>query len=144
MLPDWMRGIVRATDRAGARIGDEVMYGADDGVMRRVTVTAERKYRIWEEQAREIGRELEREMGSDRLDALIDDLPQRVAEEADNHVPYGTYERWMLFTEGELYDMEEFEDALQTAMNDPYDLGRLPAYLLYFKAEELIYGQIGN
>ena len=138
-LPDWMRGIVRAIDREGARIGDEITYiGKDDGVVRRVTITEERKYRIWEEQARQIGIELENEIDE------IDDLSERVAEEADRHVPYGTYERWSLFTQGQLWDMELFEAGLRTAMEDPYDESRLPAYLLYFRAEELIYGQIGQ
>ena len=132
MLPDWMRGIVRAVDRTGARIGDEITYDGDDGVVRRTTITEERKYRIWEEQAKEIGRELVRQ--GEAADT------QRIAEEADNHVPYGTYERWMLFTQGQLWEeSNNFEDGLRTAMNDPWDEGRLPAYLLYFRAEELIF-----
>lgn len=134
MLPDWMRGINRAINQ-GIRTGDTVTI-RETG--EKITITDERRYRIWEEEAREIGREIAKEM------PYVEDMDVRVAEEADNHVPYGTYERWMLYTQGLLWQMDEFEDGLRSAMDDPYDAGRLPAYLLYFKAEELIYEGISN
>jgi hypothetical protein len=138
-LPDWMRGITNAIYRTGARIGDEVRYTGDDGVDRGITITADKKYRIWERQAKEIGYDIGRDTTGEFDDD--DDVSERVHEEADNHVPYGHYDRWMLFTEGQLYDMDEGEwsEAIGYQYRDESDRSRLPAVSLYNRAIQLIW-----
>ena len=143
-LPNWMSGIIRAVDREGARIGHEVSYLSEDGVWKTTTITEEKKYEIWKAQARAIGQEIEAEGPYFDTFGLTyhSSVGERVAEEADNHVPYGTYERWSLFTQGELWRFgndAEFADGLRSAAEDPDDESRLPAYCLYFKAKQLIY-----
>ena len=133
MLPDWMRGINRRV-RTGSRVGDEIGYLSDDGVERFTTITDEKLYRIWEEEAKEIGRDIARE-----FPYYEGEVDERVAEEADNHVPYGHFERWNLFTQGTLWTHEMWDEAVDAQAQDKGDSSRLPAYLLYFQAERLIY-----
>jgi len=129
-LPDWMRGINRVM-RQGRRTGDTVFL-KETG--REITITEERRYRIWEEEAKEIGRDIARE-----FPYYEGEVDERVAEEADNHVPFSHFDRWMLFTQGTLWYDETWDDAVNAQYENKGDESRLAAYMLYFKAEQLIY-----
>ncbi len=66
------------------------------------------------------------------------DLDRRISEEADNCVPAGTFDRWMVFTDLKGWEDERYYEATfdQSALND--DNSFLPAYVLFGMAETVI------
>jgi hypothetical protein len=118
-------------DQWGTISVNELAHEATDG---RTSQVDTKQAAVFLGRAHRAAEEIDQEMFRDdnyNLDTRID-------QEADNCVPTGTYDRWMVFTDLKGWESERYYEATfdSGALNDNNSF--LPAYVLFGMAENVI------
>ena len=113
---------------------NELAYNATDGQTSQVDFE---QTRLMLKRCYDAGKEVYEEAVREGVDRIIEDMGQRIGEEADNAVPLGTFDSWVAFTDLKGWEHWAFYDAASTFTSDDSP-EKIPREVLHYMCNRTI------